>query len=86
LLAEKPGTAALLGLLTIQTLCLAALLLQLQMSVKCYAMLPYEELLRPGAAQLALYKKPTDFKSRGQRPSYTSQPMYVHIMRNLTKH
>lgn len=56
------------------------------MSIKCYAMLPYEELLRPGAAMLALYKKPTDFKARVQHASCTSQPMYVHIIRTLTKH
>lgn len=56
------------------------------MSIKCYAMLPYEELLRPGAAMLALYKKPADYKARVQRASYTSQPMYVHIIRTLARH
>jgi hypothetical protein len=56
------------------------------MSVKCYAVLPYEELLRPGAAMLQLYKKPADYKPRSQRPSYTSKPMYVHIVRSLTTH
>lgn len=58
----------------------------LQMSVKCYALLPYDEMLRPGAAMLQLYKKPTDYKARVQRASYTAKPMYVHIFRNLTKH
>lgn len=56
------------------------------MSVKCYAVLPYAELLRPGAAMLLLYKKPADYKPRSQRPSYTSKPMYVHISRSLAKH
>ncbi len=63
-----------------------AVSLLVQMSVKCYAVLPNEELLRPGAAMLQLYKKPADYKPRSQRPSYTSKPMYVHIARSLTKH
>lgn len=56
------------------------------MSVKCYAHLPYEELLRPGAAMLELYRKPADYRRRGQHPSYTSKPMYLQCIRNLKKH
>jgi hypothetical protein len=56
------------------------------MSVKCYAVMPYAEMLRPGAAMLELYRKPVDYKRRGQHPSYTSKPMYVHVVRTLTKH
>lgn len=68
------------------TCCAAFALPVLQMSVKCYALLPYDELLRPGAAMLQLYKKPTDYKARVQRASYTSKPMYVHVIRALNKH
>lgn len=58
----------------------------LQMSVKCYALLAYDELVRPGAAMLALHRKPADYKRRGQHPAYTSKPMYLHIVRTLAKH
>jgi len=59
------------------------------MSVKCFAHLPYEELLRPGAAMLELCRKPADYRRRGQHPSYssyTSKPMYLQCIRNLKKH
>lgn len=66
--------------------CVCVFCIGVQMSVKCYALVPCEELARPGAAMLHLHKKPVDYKHRSQRPSYSSKPMYLHIMRTLTEH